>query len=163
MSTSKSRKKNTAATAEAKPAKKARKGRAGLGMNNTGTDEPPTSEVAAAVESSTEETPPVGTPVSEVGQTGATEPPAPAAEPDTANEPPAAPILEATVPGPKLSAIGAAAKVLGEEGRPMSCQEMIDAMAAKGYWHPPAGRPRPPPFTLRSCASRRSGECKPGL
>jgi hypothetical protein len=42
-----------------------------------------------------------------------------------------------TLPGRKLSAIDAAAKVLGEEGRPMNCQEMIDGMAAKGYWQSP--------------------------
>jgi len=32
----------------------------------------------------------------------------------------------------KLSALDAAAKVLGEIGKPMSCNEMIEAMATKG-------------------------------
>ena len=43
--------------------------------------------------------------------------------------------------GPKkLSALDAAAKVLGEAGQPMNCQEMIQAMAAKGYWTSPGGK-----------------------
>jgi hypothetical protein len=56
---------------------------------------------------------------------------------------------EATVPSDKrpakeltprkLSAIDAAAKVVAEHGQPMNCQEMIDAMAAKGYWSSPKG------------------------
>ena len=39
----------------------------------------------------------------------------------------------------QLSAIEAAAKVLGETGQPMTSQELIDAMAAKGYWKSPGG------------------------
>jgi hypothetical protein len=39
----------------------------------------------------------------------------------------------------KLSALDAAAKVLAEEGRPMSAKELIEAMAVKGYWHSPSG------------------------
>ena len=43
--------------------------------------------------------------------------------------------------GPKkLSALDAAAKVLGEAGQPMNCQEMIQAMATKGYWTSPGGK-----------------------
>ena len=45
----------------------------------------------------------------------------------------------AAKPG-KLSALDAAAKVLAEEGRAMGCQEMIAAMAAKGYWTSPGGK-----------------------
>ena len=41
---------------------------------------------------------------------------------------------------PKLSALDAAAKVLGETGKPMSCNEMIEAMAQKGYWSSPGGK-----------------------
>jgi hypothetical protein len=33
-----------------------------------------------------------------------------------------------------------AAKVLAEEGRPKTCQELIEAMAAKGYWSSPGGK-----------------------
>jgi hypothetical protein len=41
---------------------------------------------------------------------------------------------------PKLSALDAAAKVLAETGKPMSCNELIEAMAAKGYWSSPGGK-----------------------
>ena len=34
----------------------------------------------------------------------------------------------------KMSALDAAAKVLAEEARPMTAKELIEAMAAKGYW-----------------------------
>ena len=34
----------------------------------------------------------------------------------------------------------AAAKVLAEEGRPMKCKEMIEAMGTRGYWNSPAGQ-----------------------
>jgi hypothetical protein len=40
----------------------------------------------------------------------------------------------------KLSALDAAAKVLAETGQTMNCQELIAAMAEKGYWTSPAGR-----------------------
>lgn len=52
----------------------------------------------------------------------------------------------------KPSALDAAAKVLGEKGQPMSCQEMIDAMAAKGYWQSPGGKT--PAATLYSAILR---------
>ena len=42
--------------------------------------------------------------------------------------------------GKKLSALDAAAKVLAETGQPMSCKEMIEAMALKGYWSSPGGK-----------------------
>jgi len=37
------------------------------------------------------------------------------------------------------SALDAAAKVLGESGQAMNCQEMIKAMGDKGYWKSPGG------------------------
>jgi hypothetical protein len=40
----------------------------------------------------------------------------------------------------KLSALDASAKVLAEMGTAMSCQEMIEVMAQKGYWASPNGR-----------------------
>jgi len=40
----------------------------------------------------------------------------------------------------KLSALDAAAQVLGEEARSMKCKELIETMAAKGYWKSPAGQ-----------------------
>jgi hypothetical protein len=52
----------------------------------------------------------------------------------------------------KLSALDAAAKVLGEAGQAMSCKEMIAAMAAQGYWSSPAGRT--PEATLYSAILR---------
>ena len=39
----------------------------------------------------------------------------------------------------KLSALDAAAKVLGETQKPMGTKEMIDAMADRGYWKSPGG------------------------
>ena len=52
----------------------------------------------------------------------------------------------------KLSAIDAAAKLLGETGTPMSCKELIDAMATKGLWTSPGGRT--PAATLYSALLR---------
>src|SRR5262249_7921721 len=40
----------------------------------------------------------------------------------------------------KTSALDAAARVLGEASKPMNCQEMIAAMADKGYWTSPGGK-----------------------
>jgi hypothetical protein len=40
----------------------------------------------------------------------------------------------------KLSALAAAARVLRETGQPMSCPELIEQMAAKGYWSSPHGK-----------------------
>ena len=40
----------------------------------------------------------------------------------------------------KMSALDAAAKVLAEEGRPMTAKELIEAMSAKGYWTSPGGK-----------------------
>src|SRR5450755_2752482 len=52
----------------------------------------------------------------------------------------------------KLSALDAAAKVLQEAGQPMNCQEMIQAMATKGYWSSPAGKT--PAATLYAAIAR---------
>jgi hypothetical protein len=54
----------------------------------------------------------------------------------------------------KLSALDAAAKVLKEAGQPMNCQELIKAMAAKGYWTSPAGKT--PAATLYSAILRET-------
>ena len=40
----------------------------------------------------------------------------------------------------KLSALDAAAKVLGETKRPMTSKQLVEAMAKKGYWKSPGGR-----------------------
>jgi hypothetical protein len=52
----------------------------------------------------------------------------------------------------KLSAVDAAAKVLGESGQAMTCAELIAAMAAQGYWSSPRGRT--PAGTLYSAVLR---------
>ena len=52
----------------------------------------------------------------------------------------------------KLSAIDAAARVLGEAAEPMNCQDMIKAMAEKGYWTSPGGKT--PAATLYSAILR---------
>jgi hypothetical protein len=52
----------------------------------------------------------------------------------------------------KPSALDAAVQVLAEEGKPMSCQELIAAMAAKNYWSSPAGKT--PQATLYSAIAR---------
>jgi hypothetical protein len=58
------------------------------------------------------------------------------------------------VPG-KLSALDAAAKVLAESGEPLTSKEMIDAMAAKGYWTSPGGAT--PHSTLYAAIIREIG------
>jgi HB1, ASXL, restriction endonuclease HTH domain len=52
----------------------------------------------------------------------------------------------------KLSALDAAAKLLGETGQPMNCQEMIEAMSKKGLWTSPGGKT--PHATLYSAILR---------
>lgn len=52
----------------------------------------------------------------------------------------------------KLSAIDAAAKLLGESKEPMNCGEMIEAMATKGLWTSPGGKT--PAATLYSAILR---------
>lgn len=52
----------------------------------------------------------------------------------------------------KLSALEAAAKVLAEEGKPLSCAELIGLMAGKGYWRSPGGKT--PAATLYSAMTR---------
>ena len=52
----------------------------------------------------------------------------------------------------KMSAIDAAAKLLGQAGEPMNCKAMIDAIAAKGYWTSPGGKT--PHATLYSAIIR---------
>jgi HB1/ASXL restriction endonuclease-like protein with HTH domain len=51
-----------------------------------------------------------------------------------------------------LSALAAAARVLSENGQPMTCPELIQAMAAKGYWTSPAGKT--PAATLAAAIAR---------
>ena len=55
----------------------------------------------------------------------------------------------------KVSAIDAAARVLGEAKEPMNCQELIKQMADKGYWTSPGGKT--PHATLYSAILREIG------
>lgn len=52
----------------------------------------------------------------------------------------------------RLSALDAAAKVLGESNEPLNTKQMVDAMAAKGYWTSPGGKT--PHATLYSAILR---------
>ena len=52
----------------------------------------------------------------------------------------------------KTSALDAAVRVLEEAGQPMTCQEMIEATAARGYWTSPKGKT--PAATLYSAVLR---------
>jgi hypothetical protein len=52
----------------------------------------------------------------------------------------------------KTSALDAAHSVLEEAGQPMTCPEMIEQMAAKGYWTSPGGAT--PAATLYSAVLR---------
>jgi hypothetical protein len=52
----------------------------------------------------------------------------------------------------KLSALTAAARVLAETKQPMSCPELIAAMAAHGYWTSPTGKT--PAATLSAALQR---------
>jgi len=52
----------------------------------------------------------------------------------------------------KTSALDAAVRVLEEAGQPMTCPEMIEAIAKKGYWTSPGGAT--PAATLYSAILR---------
>jgi hypothetical protein len=54
----------------------------------------------------------------------------------------------------KTSALDAALRVLEEAGQPMTCPEMISAMATKGYWTSPGGKT--PAATLYSAILRET-------
>ncbi len=54
-------------------------------------------------------------------------------------KPAKAPKAKAEPKPKKVSALDAAAKVLGEQGKPMNCQELIEEMSRKKYWLSPNG------------------------
>jgi short subunit dehydrogenase-like uncharacterized protein len=86
-------------------------------------------------------------------QTTAATPPAEAAKADGAKTAKKGQAKAKKEPKPKkTSCLDAAARVLAEAGQPMSCQEMIDAMAKKGYWTSPGGQT--PAATLYSAILR---------
>ena len=53
----------------------------------------------------------------------------------------------------RMSQLEAAAKVLAEARRPMSCPEMVEVMREKGYWSSPAGKT--PASTLHASLLRQ--------
>ena len=65
--------------------------------------------------------------------------------------PPAA-VKTAKAASSKSSALDAAARVLRESGQPMSCPELIQQLAAKGYWTSPKGKT--PSSTLYAAIAR---------
>ena len=93
---------------------------------------------------------PVKQPKQARGKTAPTTSPAEA--PATATKAPSAPPAKEGAKSGKLSALDAATKILEETGQAMTCQEMIDAMAKKGYWTSPGGRT--PAATLYSAILR---------
>ena len=64
----------------------------------------------------------------------------------------AAPTKGTKAKSDKLSALDAAAKVLGEKKAPMKSKEMVTTMEAKGYWKSPGGKT--PHATLYSAILR---------
>ena len=65
------------------------------------------------------------------------------AEAQTTHEPTSPVQAEETVATAEpttMSALDAAARVLGEEGKALGCKELIERMAQKGYWSSPAGK-----------------------
>jgi hypothetical protein len=54
----------------------------------------------------------------------------------------------------KTSALDAALRVLEEAGQPMTCPEIIETMASKGYWTSPGGKT--PAATLYSAILRET-------
>lgn len=58
----------------------------------------------------------------------------------SATKKPAAKKTSAKTGNKKMSALDAAAKVLGEAREPLNAKQMIERMAAKGYWTSPGGK-----------------------
>jgi hypothetical protein len=73
-------------------------------------------------------------------ETALTPPPADAAADAPPQQPKRGRAKAAKAEGGRLSALDAAARVLAESGEPMNCQELIGAMAGKGYWTSPNGK-----------------------
>jgi hypothetical protein len=65
-------------------------------------------------------------------------PPPPA--PTATEKPPPGGRTQQASSAPKLSALEAAAQVLTETGTALTCQELIQIMADKGYWTSPSGK-----------------------
>ena len=76
-----------------------------------------------------------------------------AEKPKGSKKAPKAPKIKGESKPKKLSALDAAAKVLGEAGESMTTRQMVAAMAAKGYWSSPNGQT--PAATLYSAILRQ--------
>jgi hypothetical protein len=72
--------------------------------------------------------------------------------PDAKTAPVKKKAAKSAVPVQKLSALAAAARVLAETRKPMSCPELIAAMADHGYWTSPTGKT--PAATLSAALQR---------
>jgi hypothetical protein len=59
--------------------------------------------------------------------------------------------------GKKVSALDAAAKVLEQTGKPMTCRELVEAMAARKLWTSPGGAT---PWSTLSAAMAREIKVK---
>jgi HB1, ASXL, restriction endonuclease HTH domain len=119
----------------------------------------PPAAATSASEPTTTETPPTAAeaapaPEPPIPAADATDgPPAPASEPTQTAAKPKRQRKAASEPqDKKRSALDAAAKVLAETRTPMSCKELIGAMAVKGYWTSPGGKT--PAATLYSAMVR---------
>ncbi len=76
-----------------------------------------------------------------------------AAKPASAKKAKAKPVTKnGEAKSKKLSAIDAAAKLLGGTNKSMNCKELIEAMASKGLWTSPGGKT--PAATLYSALLR---------
>jgi hypothetical protein len=161
-----SKKKSSKTTTREKVGAKSRKGKATAATPVTPPAESPETE-AAVVQSATEQPPEAPTPVAEqastekpTAETPRNAVPAQAASQTETDTPPPAPKARARKPKEprekKASAIDSAALVLAEEGRPMNCKELIETMAAKGYWTSPNGQT--PSATLYSAILRDIGK-----
>jgi HB1, ASXL, restriction endonuclease HTH domain len=120
--------------------------------------EPPAAATSPSAPT-TAETPPAAVEAAPAPEPMSPAPEATEATTTTANEPaqtanqPKRQLKAAAKPqDKKLSALDAAAKVLAETRTPMSCQELIGAMAVKGYWTSPGGKT--PAATLYSAMLR---------
>ena len=82
-----------------------------------------------------------------VAKKKAAKPPAP-----RASKPKSSPAAAVPAAVSKLSALDAAALVLRQSGQPMSCPELIEQMAARGYWTSPKGKT--PASTLYAAMAR---------
>lgn len=76
-------------------------------------------------------------------------------EPETSSAKPAS---KSKLPKPAkaMSALDAAAKLLADSSEPLNCKELIDGIAAKGYWKSPGGKT--PHSTLYAALMREINE-----